>query len=84
MSRKVSKFQSVLDVARDESGEAPTAGIRAKRRRGKRRDPDYQQITAYIRKDTHLKVKIALLEKERGKEFSELLEELLDGWLASK
>ena len=49
---------------------------------GKRSHPDFEQITAYIRKDTHHAVKIVLL-KNGGKEFSELVEELLGQWLKS-
>ena len=49
---------------------------------GKRSHPDFEQITAYIRKDTHHAVKIELL-KNGGKEFSELVEELLHQWLKS-
>jgi len=44
--------------------------------------PDFEQITAYIRKDTHHAVKIELL-KNGHKEFSELVEELLHQWLKS-
>jgi hypothetical protein len=51
---------------------------------GKRSDPDYEQTTAYIRKDTHKDVKIALLQEGQGKEFSELVEELLSGWLKTR
>jgi hypothetical protein len=46
--------------------------------KGKRSHPDYTQITAYIRKETHEKV---MREIYKRKEFSELLEELLDDWL---
>ena len=49
---------------------------------GKRSDGEYRQVSAYVRKDTHRKVKMALLEDER--QFSELVEELLRGWLASR
>ncbi len=49
---------------------------------GKRSDSDYKQVSAYIRRDTHLKVKLALLQE--GREFSELVEELLTEWLASR
>lgn len=77
--KKVSKFQSVLDVAK---GEEQTAGSTlGERQRGKRSDPDFQQITAYIKKDTHRRVKIALLEEGEGREFSELVEVLLVEWL---
>jgi hypothetical protein len=49
---------------------------------GKRSNARYRQVSAYVRKDTHRKVKMALLEDDR--EFSELVEELLGGWLTSR
>jgi uncharacterized Zn finger protein (UPF0148 family) len=49
---------------------------------GKRSDSEYKQVSAYIRKDTHFKVKLALLQESR--EFSELVEELLGEWVASR
>jgi flagellar biosynthesis/type III secretory pathway ATPase len=54
------------------------------RPRGKRSDPNYEQISAYIAKKTHLEVKIALLQEGRGREFSELVEELLGHWLKTR
>jgi hypothetical protein len=51
---------------------------------GKRSDPDFVGFTTYIRKDTHRKAKIALLENEDGRELSELVEELIAKWLESK
>jgi hypothetical protein len=45
-----------------------------------RSHPDFEQITAYIRKDTHRAIKIALLQNGK-QEFSELVEELLCQWL---
>jgi len=78
------KFDNLLkardrnDTATGESrgGRTRAAGV------GKRSDGDYRQVSAYIRKDTHQQVKIALLQEER--EFSELVEELLRGWLKSR
>lgn len=51
------------------------------RPKGKRSHPDYEQVTAYIRKDTHRAAKIALLSKGEEREFSELIQELLEQWL---
>jgi hypothetical protein len=51
---------------------------------GKRSDPDYEQVTAYIKKATHIDAKIALLQEGQGKEFSELVEDLLSGWLKAR
>jgi hypothetical protein len=50
----------------------------SKRLTGKRSDPDYTQITAYIRKGTHEDVMRAIYKRQ---ELSELIEELLSGWL---
>lgn len=48
---------------------------------GKRSNPDFEQVTAYIRGDTHRNVKLALLQEGKGTEFSEIIEELLSAWL---
>lgn len=72
------KFDSLLK-ARDPDDAATGAtrreGTRIANNVGKRSNGDYRQVSAYIRKDTHQQVKIALLQEER--EFSELVEELL-------
>lgn len=47
----------------------------------KRSDPDFVQTTAYIRKATHRDVKLALLQNDEGRDFSELVEELLATWV---
>ncbi len=48
---------------------------------GKRTDPEYNQVTAYIRKTTHHAVKLRLLQEGQGREFSQLVEDLLSVWL---
>lgn len=45
---------------------------------GKRSDPNYTQITAYILKDTHEDVMRRIYKRQ---EFSELVGELLTDWL---
>lgn len=45
----------------------------------KRNNPDYEQVTAYIKRQTYKQVKIRLIEED--KEFSELVEEVLSAWL---
>ena len=51
---------------------------------GKRSDPEFEQVTAYVRKRTHYAVKLALLKEGRSRQFSDLVEQLLTSWLASK
>ena len=93
----MSKFSKVLEAAKDRTTgpaekktaappptDRPSATPVVKRGRppGKRSDPDYEQTTAYIRKQTHVDVKIALLQEGKGREYSELVEELLTKWLS--
>lgn len=54
------------------------------RPRGKRSHPDYEQVTAYIKKKTYKQTKIALLEQEEVENFSELVEKLLNEWLSTQ
>jgi len=56
--------------------------IRAEGGGGKRSNAEYRQVSAYIRKDTHRKVKMALLEEDQ--EFSELVGRLLEEWLDTR
>ena len=52
-----------------------------KRTTGKSSSPDYTQVLTYVRKDTHNKVKAALIFDERERDLSDLVEELLSDWL---
>lgn len=44
--------------------------------------PDYLKFTTYIRKTTHKAVKLKALEQ--GRELSDVVEELLAGWLSKQ
>ena len=88
----MSKFQGVIDAAksREDTAAKPAPLVMPPRQQGrgrppgKRRNPDFEQVTAYIRKHTHQGVKIALLQEGKGQEFSELVEGLLAKWLKSR
>jgi hypothetical protein len=94
----MSKYADLLTVARDPapldteaepSRPLPTSrnGAASKKRgrpAGKRTDPNYVQASIYIRKQTHEAVKIELIREGRGREFSELAETLLAGWLRQR
>jgi len=53
------------------------------RNRGKRSNPDYEQVGVYIKRDMHLEVKKHLIT-EPEHDFSDLVNELLAGWLSAK
>lgn len=89
---KTSKFANIISTARQ--GEAPAAPetqanqpiakTRGRPAGGKRSNPEYEQVTAYIRRDTYKAVKIALLERNTSNDFSQLVEELLSSWVKSR
>jgi hypothetical protein len=53
---------------------------RPKTAAGKRSDPNYKQISAYVPKVLYKDIQVLLLQRE--KDFSDLLEELLAAWYA--
>ncbi len=65
-------FNSTLKL---QMPEAPRRG----RPRAKRSSDDFAQATAYVKKETYTAVKHLLLDQK--KEYSVLVQELLDGWL---
>ena len=70
------KAQAAAAVAR--KGRGRPAGHAG----GKSGDPDnYRQVTAWVRRDTHKAVKAALLAEDAGRDFGDLVEELLGKWL---
>jgi hypothetical protein len=86
----MSKFNDILKAAqaRNEDGETPvpaeTKPQKSGRPRGKRSNPDYEQVTAYIKRETYRNTKIALLQQGNNQEFSELVEQLLSEWLSTQ
>jgi hypothetical protein len=46
---------------------------------GKKTNPEYTQVTVYLRKDVHRQAKKILIDD--GREFSELVDELVSGWI---
>ena len=50
----------------------------------KRSDPNFVGLTTYVRKDTHRRAKIALLQEGKGRELSHLVEDLISDWLNSE
>jgi hypothetical protein len=51
---------------------------------GKRGNPEYEQVTAYIPKELYKRVKIRLLETTDDAHFSDLVEHLLTNWVSGK
>ncbi len=77
--------ESEKQISQIAESEIQTTQLQQKKQRGrpqaKRSDPSYIGFTTYIRKDTHLNVKISLLQEGQGRELSELVESLLSDWV---
>ena len=76
----MSKFKAIFD----QHEEIKPVEVKQSKNRGKRSNPDYEQVSAYIRKNTYRDVKIALLQQAESKDFSDLVEELLVKWLSNQ
>lgn len=75
------QVESAERLVQEDNGNAEK---RRGRPNGKRSNPNYVGFTTYIRKDTHHEVKLALLQENKGRELSVLVEELLADWLKSR
>ena len=63
----------------------PAEFVRGKGRPpGKRSDPDFQPVTVLLRKKTKKGVNRILEDSETGKDFSDLIEELLADWMQQR
>ena len=82
MNKKASKFQQILKAAESVREQQPEAKPTKTKGSGKRSDPDYVQISAYIRKDTHRQAKRKLLEYGDERDLSDVIEELLKNWVS--
>ena len=90
----MSKFNDIFKAAKEREAieetktpTEPTINEKPKRKgrpKGKRSNPDYEQVTAYIKKETYRQIRIALLEQDNTKDFSELVEQLLDEYLRTQ
>lgn len=56
----------------------------AKPTEGKRDNPEFTQVSAYVRESTHRAVKIAMLQRASDGDFSDLVEALLQAWVAGQ
>ena len=61
---------------------APIALKTNKEKVGKSKDPEFTQVLTYLKKSTHNAVKAALIFDEKGRDLSDLVEELLKVWIS--
>ena len=88
-----SKFKGIFDrseppepVVAPEPMPSPAPIVPPKRGRppGKRSNPTFVQVTAYVPDDLHHNIKMALLSDRKKQEFSELVGDLLRDWFNAR
>ena len=79
MKRRETDEPTQTDEARRD-----TVSVLGRPRNGKSSNPEYKQISALIRKDTHREVVRALLDDNESRDVSDLLQDLLQEWLVSQ
>jgi ABC-type phosphate transport system auxiliary subunit len=72
----MSKFKG-LDVLKQES--EPRQSVKSPRLIGKRQNPAYQQISAYVRRDLYDSIRRELVGQSQ--DFSDLLESWMQDWV---
>lgn len=85
--KPAAKSNPPAEERKEEPKEEPNFGsvlpasevVKRGRPRAKRSSNDFAQATAYVKKETYTAVKHLLLDQK--KEYSVLVQELLDGWL---
>ena len=81
---KVEKVGEVKPTAASETKDpevvATSTTPKKRNKSGKRTDPTYKQVGAYVKKDTYLQIQKLLLDKP-DKDFSDLVQELLSTYL---
>lgn len=96
MSDNSNRFKDVINAARNQqtpqsqpsatpsAPPQPASQPQAKRGRpagGKRTNPEYEQVAAYIPKALYKQVRIRLMQMEPEGQFSDLVEVLLTRWM---
>ncbi len=77
----MSKFDNLIPDSKKPGKKSQPPTPRRGRPTGKRSNPDFEQVTAYINKQTNEEVRVKLIREGKRRDFSELVEELLKKWL---
>ena len=78
------KRREIDEPTQTDEARRDTVSVLGRPRNGKSSNPEYKQISALIRKDTHREVVRALLDDNESRDVSDLLQDLLQEWLVSQ
>lgn len=76
-------FKSLLQQSGQAQGTPNEQRVGEERQSGRRNRPDHTQVAAYIPQSLYKKVRMKLLQEERTRNFSELVEDLLTAYVNS-
>lgn len=67
-----------------EARQAPANDARNQKKEGRRARPDHTQVAAYVPAELYRDVKVRLLQEQKNRNFSQLIEDLLRAYLANQ
>ena len=84
------RFSGIVDANRareaetSPESETPNSSENSTKRRGKSSHPEFLQVSAYLRKDTHKTARKLLMDDEQRRDLSDLMEQLLQEWISTQ
>jgi endonuclease I len=79
--KKETKARQKVNTAKETTAQTAIIAPRRGRPNGKRSNKDFRQVTAYVGTETYKQTKMKLFAADERKEFSTLVDELLNKWL---
>lgn len=82
------RFSGIVDATRARETppepKAPYASESNTKRKGKSSNPEFLQVSAYLRKETHKTARKLLMDDDQGRDLSDLMEQLLQEWISAQ
>jgi hypothetical protein len=86
--QKYSAIAALREARQQPDAPAPSAGVRLPvkppKPPGKRSDPAWKQYSVLLKKESHKQASLLLREKYEGVDISDLMQALLEQWLAAE
>ena len=86
--QKYSAIAALREARQQPEAPASSTGLRLPEKppkpRGKRSDPDWKQYSVLLKKESHKQASLLLRDKYEGIDISDLMQALLEQWLATE
>ena len=86
--QKYSAIAALREARQQPEAPTPSTGVRLPEKRpkpqGKRSDPEWKQYSVLLKKESHKQASLLLRQKYEGVDISDLMQALLEQWLATE